>query len=545
MKDILLEKLKKSLKENNQKDINDCLNLLYEEELYYDIIEHLEYAINNDIKNSCIYYSLGISYLQIKKYNKSIKYFYKTIEKLNNSMENLFIDFKSNIYNNIGIVYSYMKEFNKAIENFDKAIELRGNDPDYYFNRSMVYNDIKEYDKSIIDLEKAIKLDKESDNKNLALFYNAIAAVYGNKKDYKELISYCNKAISYVNSDDDETKRNIYFNKGTAYIELKEYDNAIICFDEAIKNTTPDNGIFVNKINALIYKKDYSEAIRCFKELMKSKDVRSTFSLFNNIYFMYKNKCIENKEFNDLLNKLIEHNITNIENDNIDILYKYRCFDDNDFSLELIREQKIRISDFNFFNDPADPPIKLDKGLFSDVYGTIKNIKIASLSSKFDNILMWSHYANAHKGFCIAYDMSNVCNNYEFKNRCCILKKVMYDDLITFNNSGFNIKYDPYIFNESNRIESSPPFIYLFYLKYIDWIYENEYRIISFDCKEDFINIPVKAVYIGKDAEEKDINKLKNILKIINKDREEQILLYKMSSKKDNLFELKEDIVSL
>ena len=257
-------------------------------------------------------------YLQIKKYNKSIKYFYKTIEELNNSMENSFIDFKSDIYNNIGIGYSCIKEFNKAIENFDKAIELRGNDPDYYFNRSMVYNDIKEYDKSIKDLKKAVKLAKVSNNKNIALFYNAIAAVYGNKKDYKESINYCNKAISYINFANDKTKRNIYFNKGSAYIELKESDNAIICFDEVINNMLPDNGIFVNKINALIYTKDYSEAIRCFKELMKSKDVRSTFSLFNNIYFMYKNKCIENKEFNNLLNKLIEHNITNIENDNIE-----------------------------------------------------------------------------------------------------------------------------------------------------------------------------------------------------------------------------------
>jgi len=40
--------------------------------------------------------------------------------------------------------------------------------------------------------------------------------------------------------------------------------------------------------------------------------------------------------------------------------------------------------------------------ILKDEYG------ILSLSAKYDNVLMWSHYANYHKGFCIKFNCSSV-----------------------------------------------------------------------------------------------------------------------------------------
>jgi hypothetical protein len=35
----------------------------------------------------------------------------------------------------------------------------------------------------------------------------------------------------------------------------------------------------------------------------------------------------------------------------------------------------------------------------------LSNTAITCFSEKFDNLLMWSHYSNAHKGLCIGFDL--------------------------------------------------------------------------------------------------------------------------------------------
>ena len=92
------------------------------------------------------------------------------------------------------------------------------------------------------------------------------------------------------------------------------------------------------------------------------------------------------------------------------ILYKYINIDIN--SLNLILNNKARLSDYNYFNNPADPPLKLNIKSFEYISSYINSIKICSLSSEYKNFLMWSHYANLHKGICIAYDISNI-NKYD------------------------------------------------------------------------------------------------------------------------------------
>lgn len=39
-----------------------------------------------------------------------------------------------------------------------------------------------------------------------------------------------------------------------------------------------------------------------------------------------------------------------------------------------------------------------------------KSFGILSLTSKRDNLLMWSHYANSHQGFCVGLDQTAICN---------------------------------------------------------------------------------------------------------------------------------------
>jgi len=39
------------------------------------------------------------------------------------------------------------------------------------------------------------------------------------------------------------------------------------------------------------------------------------------------------------------------------------------------------------------------------------NFYVSCFSKEFDNILMWSHYADCHRGFCVGYNVTHFCNS--------------------------------------------------------------------------------------------------------------------------------------
>jgi hypothetical protein len=86
-----------------------------------------------------------------------------------------------------------------------------------------------------------------------------------------------------------------------------------------------------------------------------------------------------------------------------------------------------------------------------------RNIGIYCLSAKNDSILMWSHYADSHKGFCIKFSTTN---NF-FVNAF----KISYTKQLPVNN----------LLSPNNVEETKKEFL----SKADDWAYEKEYRIIE------------------------------------------------------------------
>ena len=120
-----------------------------------------------------------------------------------------------------------------------------------------------------------------------------------------------------------------------------------------------------------------------------------------------------------------------------------------------------------------------------------KRIKVCSFSERNDSILMWSHYANEHKGICIEYDFKN--DNDIFN----VLEPVFYAE------AGFDLT--PYIFNvlENSRILKISAIT-----KAKDWEYEKEWRIIFpnyIDTDGGYHIVPLpKQIYLGTRFEEND-----------------------------------------
>lgn len=459
------------------------------------------------------YFHIGVFYNLLDNSKEAIKFLTLSIN-LNNKF--------FNSYWIRAIVYASQNKIKKSYKDYKIALSLY-NEKDFdnsektlfivskYRLIATYYNYNKKFKKAIICYKKAVKYN--FDVRNL---YNSIGVLYHNYKKYNKAIKYYDKAIN-------NSSIIAHFNKSIAYYDIKDYKNALNCINEYfnIKKKGFNSEEYNHKALYIGLVGNIDEAYNYFNESL-NLNINNTFHLYNVIYILLNKNSHFKNYFDDSMNKIINIDF-NIENDNIYTLYKYRNIDIN--TLNLITEEKVKISNFNYFNDPADPIIKLQIKELPEIKDMINKIKICSLSSEYDNFLMWSHYANEHKGICIAYDVSKV---KEYNKT--ILKKVIYTKKIQIYKPYNHIFENPILNEEKN-------FISLFYLKHKNWKYEKEYRIITYE-DYDFINLPIKAIYFGMNADINHINLVKNFIK------DKNIELYKMKPNENNLFELIKDRIN-
>lgn len=107
-----------------------------------------------------------------------------------------------------------------------------------------------------------------------------------------------------------------------------------------------------------------------------------------------------------------------------------------------------------------------------------------------DNELMWAHYANSHKGFCIEYDLDKLEDSEKYAFDVNQLK-INYQDfppLIALDDVG----------QKDNFL------IKMFGTKSKSWEYENEIRLLYSTCGMKKYNpFALKAVYFGLNMDEK------------------------------------------
>ena len=164
----------------------------------------------------------------------------------------------------------------------------------------------------------------------------------------------------------------------------------------------------------------------------------------------------------------------------------------------------------------------------------IQNTAMCSFSEDNNNGLMWAHYSDSHKGFCISYDTDQMQNNlYKVKYKKSIFN--ITDELIKILQLGK--KYKP-----NQNLPSQ-----MCIQKDIIWKYEKEWRLIfsgididpefRFDKqkmeelknKKGFLyKLIPKAVYLGTKIEE---HNEREILQIA---REQKLNAYKMEMDDDN-----------
>ena len=92
-----------------------------------------------------------------------------------------------------------------------------------------------------------------------------------------------------------------------------------------------------------------------------------------------------------------------------------------------------------------------------------------------DNILMWSHYGDSHKGTCIKYPMVDILKTIQNDHNIgiCFYGKIKYKN----DRPIFSLPFTTYRFLDIELAILRFNLICMFQ-KYKDWVYENEYRFI-------------------------------------------------------------------
>lgn len=117
-------------------------------------------------------------------------------------------------------------------------------------------------------------------------------------------------------------------------------------------------------------------------------------------------------------------------------------------------------------NDVAEGNISK---LTADIHGKRDNMGVLSLSETCVSILMWSHYADEHKGMCIEFAVP-------------VNEKLFKVDYST--NVPRCTLHDIFVENDSEGV------IALFTTKHENWQYEGEYRVMWGNGGDDLYDIP-------------------------------------------------------
>ena len=219
---------------------------------------YLELAKTNK-KNYEIFYLIGTTFLQLKKYDEAISNFNISLN-LNPSF--------ANTYNNKGIALSEKQNFSDAIFNYDKAIKLKKDYIDAYINKGVALNKLKNYKEAIKYFKLLLKINP-SDPK----IYNNLGNVYKNLKNYPEAIEVYNRAI--------KLNKNFFeaiSNKSDVLHSQKKYTEALIELNKIYKEDPDFEGLLEKIISNKMFIFEWSEFSK-IKMSIKEKIIKDKIAL--------------------------------------------------------------------------------------------------------------------------------------------------------------------------------------------------------------------------------------------------------------------------
>ncbi|SFC66104.1 Protein of unknown function [Flagellimonas taeanensis] len=182
---------------------------------------------------------------------------------------------------------------------------------------------------------------------------------------------------------------------------------------------------------------------------------------------------------------IFERDLTTMQRN---LFYSSSCTDLND-PCETITDSEKFISQAKnlskFLGFKSKEALKIVDESYRNVLSFDKKMGIYSLSKTYNDELLWAHYANSHKGFCIEYDLDLLLTSYNSAQR------FSFD--VTYNKRPPKIGiYDVATSRNKGIIRKMGGF------KSIRWEHEQEYRILTDNFGFHFYPFQaVKSIFFG------------------------------------------------
>ena len=160
------------------------------------------------------------------------------------------------------------------------------------------------------------------------------------------------------------------------------------------------------------------------------------------------------------------------------MLYKYRSIEQFKFFVDILVRKKLYAARYFELNDPMEGQYLYtgsSDGVNKDIQQMLNNkknrIRICSLSKNYQSPVMWSHYANGHRGVVLGVEIDP--NKYN-------VRSVFYDGPMKINLKNLNP-------NSSIDILTT---------KLQAWEYEEEERVFTIDGGQ-FVDVVLKKIIFG------------------------------------------------
>ena len=175
-------------------------------------------------------------------------------------------------------------------------------------------------------------------------------------------------------------------------------------------------------------------------------------------------------------------------------LYKYIS---TEYAIDILEKGRLYLSDGTNFNDPFELAVTAKK---TDTVRHIDGLHILSLTNSNSKKLMWSHYADSHKGLCLTVE---VPANLVYP--ICYTSERIYEDSDLDQIIQNRVK----VYEKKNLIKSYIPLARekkIAYIKDRKWSYEREYRIVFneedelhliYEDQKWYMPVKITNVYLG------------------------------------------------
>lgn len=178
------------------------------------------------------------------------------------------------------------------------------------------------------------------------------------------------------------------------------------------------------------------------------------------------------------------------------MLYKYRGLQNFKFFIDIILKNRLFAAKYTELNDPMEGQYyynsgELNRRILNKIASDKGDLRICSLSRVKDNELMWSHYADGHRGVAIGLSIDH--NRYD-------VRPIQYTGLAYLNG--------PDIVTDTPREILSH--------KLNVWSYEEEERIFVAD--RFYVDVEIKEVITGRRMSNQDFSFIRELIDKINPD---------------------------